>query len=425
VPLTSDGRSVPTSGTVGANVTPGPSDGSGLTTRPGYVPGPAGDNAVLADGYRVGVRAPWGILLDDRPAPAPVPVPGVNPADGNGLDAGGQAKGDNGKSDAGNGNADKGNADNGNADNGNADKGGLPAEAPSGDGPVILADAGPAWKSAAGTTPAPPDVFVPPGQAKKAAPDVPVSSSISFPALLSVMPPATDEPTVNGTDKPGNGPKSGDDATTDSSAGQSKTGSTQGNGKDAKGSPGDITLPISTDTAVPSVTVPAVPGAAPQTSTSSQQPQTSNAQTSNGQHSKPQPSKPQHPSKPQPATPTAKGWHIDGLSLSSSAPAATGKGGSPAFRKALKSSLHQRPDSVRPGPAALRRWAASLQKAASLAPDARTKQQLRVLAQYANELASTPAAKRASIQPKHRPALDAAAALRAAMPRRFGVDLLG
>jgi hypothetical protein len=262
-------------------------------------------------------------------------------------------------------------------------------------------------------------VFVPPGQAKKAAADVSaVSSPISFPALLSVMPPATDEPTVNGTDKPGNGPKSGDDATTDSSAGQSKTGSTQGNGKDAKGSPGDITLPSPTDTAVPSVTVPAVPGAAPQTSTSSpsasQQPQ-----TSNGQHSKPQ------PSKPHPATSTAKGWHIDGLSLSSSAPAATGKGGSPAFRKALKASLRQRPDSARPGPAELRRWAASLQKAASLAPDARTKQQLRVLAHYANELASTPAAKRASIQPKHRPALDAATALRAAMPRRFGVDLLG
>jgi hypothetical protein len=136
-------------------------------------------------------------------------------------------------------------------------------------------------------------------------------------------------------------------------------------------------------------------------------------------------SQPKHASTSRPAQSAANGWHIDGLSLSSSTPAATGKGGSAAFRKALRASLQQRPGAARPGPAALRRWSASLQKAAALAPDARIKQQLRVLARYADQLASTPAAKRAAIQPQHRPALAAAAALRGALPQRFGVNLLG
>jgi hypothetical protein len=126
-----------------------------------------------------------------------------------------------------------------------------------------------------------------------------------------------------------------------------------------------------------------------------------------------------------PAARSASGWHLDGLVLGSVAPPPSGHGGSPAFRQALRASLRDRPVGARPGTAALRRWSASLKKAAAVAPDAQTRKQLRIIARYAAELSRTPAPERAGLQSKRPGVVDAAAALRVTLPRRFGVSLLG
>ncbi|HSP39600.1 MAG TPA: hypothetical protein VLR26_17820 [Frankiaceae bacterium] len=443
VPLTADGRPVPTSGTAGANITPGPAGSTGgLRTRPGYVPGPAGTSAVPGDNYRVGTRAPWGILLDDRPKPKLQPVPVVEPQPEP-----------------------------------------LPApESGSEDGASILADA-PALKVPAKHS----DVTVPPGQAQET--DTPrLPSAVSFPALLAAMPPSTDTPTSDNTDEVDSvrhtADNTGDD--TGEHAGDQPSGeapapvgdtkdkpcnNTTGKSGHQKPKPTDQTdgtaqLPPSTDTPTSDNTdeniadntgdstgehagdQPSGEVLAPVGDTKDKP---SNNTTGKLGHQKPKPTDqtdgtavlptPQPLGSPLPApvpvphqasavpavpsAPVATAWHIDGLTLAKPAPASIGKGGSAAFRKALWASLHQRPDSARPAPAALRRWSASLQNAATLAPDARTKTQLRLLSRYAADLADTAAPRRAALQQQRPGALQAASALRASLPRRFGVDLLG
>ena len=371
VPLTADGRPVPTSGTAGANITPGPAGSTGgLRTRPGYVPGPAGTSAVPGDNYRVGTRAPWGILLDDRPKPKLQPVPVVEPQPEP-----------------------------------------LPApESGSEDGASILADA-PALKVPAKHS----DVTVPPGQAQET--DTPrLPSAVSFPALLAAMPPSTDTPTSDNTDEVDSvrhtADNTGDD--TGEHAGDEPSGEVLAPVGDTKDKPSNNTTgksghqkPKPTDQTDGTAVLPTpqplgspLPAPVPVPHQASAVPAV-------------------------PSAPVATAWHIDGLTLAKPAPASIGKGGSAAFRKALWASLHQRPDSARPAPAALRRWSASLQNAATLAPDARTKTQLRLLSRYAADLADTAAPRRAALQQQRPGALQAASALRASLPRRFGVDLLG
>jgi hypothetical protein len=378
-PQDTGGRQIPTSGSVGANVTPAPSDSTGgLRTRPGYVPGPAGTTTLPSDSYRVGTRAPWGILLDDRPDPAPAPVPQVrNHRDTPPRDAG--------------------------------------------DGVLILADKQPAL---ARVRPAGPDrTFpeldgtppgldrTPPGQATKDDPssqtvgETPdVASNLSFPALLAVLPPPISPDPANQAEN-----RSGDHKASKHhpTAGTDDVRPTSAD----PAAPGEATATTTTTTDLslpqPGLPAGAVPAPIPPTTTL------------------PSPAPPSPAPQPaQPAIPTGTGWHLDGLSLSNVAPQASGKNGSAAFRKALRASLQARPAMADPGAAELGRWSASLQKAATVAPDARTKQQLRTLSRYAAELARTPAPERAALQAKRPGAIHAASVLRAALPGRFGVSLL-
>jgi hypothetical protein len=366
-PQTADGAAAPTSATVGANVTPTPSDTTGgLLTRPGYVPGVAGDLSLPAGNYRAGARAPWGILLNDRPQPAPAPAP-VTHGPGNG------------------------------GDQGNLPKPGPDHGSGSGSGVTILAD--PA------KTPAAPDV------AKSAEPDLPAApatatatatatdhspagatqpAGISFASLLAQLPPMP-EPDATHSPQPPDGPRPGHHHHTATSP------------ESAPPTPEPTLLP----TAGPQLPAPtATPSPTPRPLTTPS----------------PTPT-PTHP--PVLNLPRAVGWHLDGLALSNAAPKPSGKGGSAAFRKALHASRQARPDGARPSAGALRRWSASLRKAAALAPDGGTKRELSTLARYAAQLAGTPAPARAGLQPQQPGAIAAASDLRATLPRRFGVNLLG
>lgn len=404
-----DGSPVPTSGSVGANVPPGPAGSSGgLRTRPGYVPGPAGTTPG-GDSYRVGARAPWGILLDDRP----VPQPGAGPVDPRQADPRQADPQQVGPPPVG------------------PEQAPLPAppsvDGAPGGGAIILAADRPvlAPRTVPVTRP------LPPGQAKKldvTTPPRALPDAVSFASLLSVLPPVADGPELTeaepagGDEKPETPPKqaTAPDTEAEAEAGQDKPG----RGDDSRETPSpakpgptptapSADLPV--DLPVPSG-APDVPSAAPATS----EPTPTPTPTQSATQPVPGSTKPE----PSPALP-ATGWRTDGLRLVQPSADATGRGGSPAFRKALKATLGQRPTGDRPAPAALRAWSASLAKAAALAPDPRTKEQLRQVSRYAAQLAGTPAAKRAELQQDRPGMIRAAKQLRVSLPKRFGVDVLG
>lgn len=383
VPLTADKHGSPTSDTAGADGTPGSADSTGgLRPRPGNAPGSAESASSVPNGYRIGARAPWGILLDDRPQPGstPKPVPAPHRTGTGGTDGGQQPEKP------------------------------VPPQLPAGGGRTILADgdhpAVPAVKVSSVKVGGP---TVAPGQAKKdtsaarPAPGQGLPASISFSSLLSVLPPSAT------TIRPTPGRPSSDDehrrkgrkaaaSESDHSAHPAKHGSSSSKRRSA----------------AVALSLPSPPGAAPHPSATPAHPPTSAPRPESHRPA------PQLPA-PQPA---ATGWHIDGLALANVAPPVTGNGGSPRFRKALRAALAARPHAQRPRPAALRRWSAAIQKAASLAPDRQTKVQLSTLARYASELADTPAPKRAALQAKRPAAVEAASALRTSLPQRFGVRLL-
>jgi predicted alpha/beta hydrolase family esterase len=106
-------------------------------------------------------------------------------------------------------------------------------------------------------------------------------------------------------------------------------------------------------------------------------------------------------------------------------PVPTSTNSAPAFRNALAASLAARPNSQRPDARALQKWAATLERAAQVAPDRPTAAHLRTVARYVAGLARVPLAGRARAQGANYYVMATARNLRAALPARFGVDLLG
>lgn len=385
VPLTA-GRGAPTSGPAGRDVAPGSADSGGLRPRPANVPGTAGSASSVPSRYRIGTRAPWGLLLGDAPQPAPHQA-------GVGGNHDGEQPGER-----------------------------VPLPQPASGGGAILADGAhpavravkesPAVKLSAARTSVP---AVAPGPAKQdqhtnpahKAPEQGLPASISFSSLLSVLPPSA---TRSGQaphrldadeERSGKRPK-GAAPEPEHSAYPAKHGSSSPTGRPA---------PAPLPTPLPSTTPAHAPRSAPQPLAP--------------QPPKPQPPIPQPPKLgPDSPTPPDTGWHIDGLVLPNAAPPGNGNAGSPRFRKALDAALAARPHGQRPEAAALRRWSATVQKAASLAPDPGTKAQLHTLARYVRKLADTPGPKRAALQAKRPAAIKAASALRSSLPQRFGVRLL-
>jgi hypothetical protein len=294
-------------------------------------------------------------------------------------------------------------------------------EPPAGGGVRILAD-GPGRATSAVKVQLN-DLVVPPGQRKKSenpaagVPEQPFTPALSLPSLLAVRPPsATPTPADEAPvpdDKPGKGPKGPHAEVGQNSGSTSADSESTTNAGEEQPAPA-IPLP----TALQHVLHPTPT----QTQTAAPTPTATPTSTATGTDSPATTAQPSTPASA--AAPAATGWHIDGLALQNAAPDPTGKGGSAKFRKALRAALSARPDADRPSPAALRQWSTALQKAASLAPDARTKAQLRMLSRYTRELAGTAGPKRTALQATRPGALAAASSLRASLPQRFGVALL-
>jgi hypothetical protein len=104
-------------------------------------------------------------------------------------------------------------------------------------------------------------------------------------------------------------------------------------------------------------------------------------------------------------------------------PAPVSTDAAPAFRHALEVSLAARPTS--PDARSLQAWAATLEKAAQVAPDRSTAQHLRTVSRYVAGLSRVPFAGRARAQLENYYVMKTARDLRATLPARFGVDLLG
>lgn len=173
--------------------------------------------------------------------------------------------------------------------------------------------------------------------------------------------------------------------------------------------------------------------------------QPSAPQTSPHQPGQPKPDKPKSdqakqdqtksdqtkPTQAEPADPTTpltcpSDWAMAGLVLPvQQLPAPVGPDVAPPFRKALMISLDARPDTAGPDAAALQKWAATLERAASLAPDHATSAHLRTLAGYVDGLSDVPVAERADAQLSNYDVMAKARDLRASLPACFGVDLLG
>lgn len=128
---------------------------------------------------------------------------------------------------------------------------------------------------------------------------------------------------------------------------------------------------------------------------------------------------------PQPRMRTAD-WRMPGFVLPvKQLPVPATTNAAPAFRHALAVSLAARPSSPRPDAGSLLRWAASLEKAAQVAPDRPTAEHLRTVSRYAAGLARVPLAGRAKAQLSNYYVMATARDLRVNLPARFGVALLG
>ncbi len=118
-------------------------------------------------------------------------------------------------------------------------------------------------------------------------------------------------------------------------------------------------------------------------------------------------------------------WQLDGLRLPGHAPRVERPHGPARFAAALQAAQRARPTGPRPEATELRRWSAALEKAGRVAPDRRTRAQLRRVARYVLVLARTDGGERADLQRRHPDVVEDATALRTALARRFGVSLLG
>jgi hypothetical protein len=342
---------------------PAPGDVPGL-------PGSAGSAPVVGNGHHIGARAPWDLLLGDPHAETPpravvtAPVPAAlvpvapKPAEPKAAEPKAAAA-----------------------------KPSAPEPAAA-DDVVVLAEPGghvsATVQPSLGRT-------VPVGGRQPVGDAVP--DRVSFPALLSVLPPSA-------VDRPGAHP-----------------------GRDQAERPPMLPNPPSPPAdgprpgRPPVLPAPSTPALVPPKRVHALTPPPSSSTPGPTTH--PAPAAP-----PRPTPPVAPPWGIDGLTLHGPAAPATGRDGSPVFRAALQTALAQRPSGARPDPDALRRWSSALAKAALLAPDPKTKAELHLLAGYARELAATPQPARTALQGKRPRVAAAAEALRVDLPRRFGVALL-